>query len=457
MESTTQNNRQQRPEPPPSLKSALLEREAVGACLMQNDTIHVAMDAGLNADCFAYPTHRLLFERLRELYLAGGEINEVTVYDKLDTPLLESLGGRHGLYELLTAAGTGQHVGSTVAKLLELAERRRSWTALTEVNLGLEGGMEVAEALAPVRELFDERAAARSCRVASVRDVLVECLNALEKAVKCHELCGVPTGYPTLDAITGGLQPGGFYILGARPGVGKTAFALHTALAAARAGTRVLFATAEMSAAQLAERTIAMTAGVSLAPFRTPGVRPSKDLIHAVVKGVKELKELPLSYLETAARSAEAVADSIRAVHRRGELGLIVLDYLQRLRSDTVRAQASEVDNINAVSLLFSGLAKALGVPVLALAQLNRDCSRANRPPQAADLKGSSQIEQDADMVCLLHRPEVGLPFDADEKEREKVRGKVNLYVVKNRNSRECTIPMTFNGDCLLFRELPQG
>lgn len=457
METTTQNNRRQCLEPPPSLKSALLEREAVGACLMRNETIRAALDAGLNEDCFAYPTTRRLFERLRELYLAGEEINECTIYTKLDTPLLESLGGGHGLYELLNAAGTGLFVRATVAKLLKLAERRRAWTTVFEAQCGLEASMAVEEALAPVRRLADERAARRGCRVEAAQDVLPRSIDNLGKAMQQRELCGVPTGYRTLDTLTGGLQPGGFYILGARPGVGKTAFALNTALTAARSGTRVLFATAEMSSEQLVERAISMTARVSLAPFRTPGAPPSKALLHAVKKAVDVIKEIPLYYLETMSSSAEVVANAIRAEHRRGEVGLIVLDYLQRLRSDGIRAQASEVDNINAVSLLFSGLAKELGVPVIALAQLNRDCSRGNRPPQAADLKGSSQIEQDADMVCLLHRPEVGMPFDAGEEEREKVRGKVNLYVVKNRSSRECTIPMAFNGDCLLFHELPQA
>lgn len=457
METTTQNNRLQRLEPPPSLKSSILEREAVGACLLLNDSIRTALDAGLNADCFAYPTHRRLFERLRELYLAGEEINPATVYAKLDTPLLESLGGMHGLYELETAAGTGMLVGSTVAKLLALAERRRTWIAFTEMQLGLETGMEVTEAYAPVRKLLNERAAARSCRVSTAQEAAREAIGTLEKAMQCSGLCGVTTGYPTLDTLTGGLQPGGFYVLGARPGVGKTAFALHSALAAARSGTRVLFATAEMTAGQLAERSIAMTAGVSLAPFRTPGVQPSKSYLRAVLNAVKELQKPPLCYLESLERSAEDVADTIRAEHRRQKLGLIVLDYLQHLRSDSVRAQASEVDNINAVSLLFSGLARELGVPVVALAQLNRDCSKSKRPPQAADLKGSSQIEQDADMVCLLHRPEMDLPYDAGEEEREKVRGKVNLFVVKNRNGRLCSISMFFNGESLLFRELPQG
>lgn len=438
---------------PPALRSAILEREAVGACLMGEEIINNALDAGLNADCFAYPVHRQLFERLRELHLSGVDFNALTVYGMLDTPMLESLGGGHGLYELCTAAGTGLMVRFTVQKLLDLAEKRRSWLAVDKARCGLEGGMETARAMTPVRRLAED-AAATGCRIVSQREATELATHTLETALERDSLCGVTSGFPTLDTLTGGLQPDRFYVLGARPGVGKTAFALRTALAAAEAGTRTLFATAEMSAEQLMERAISMVGRVNLAPFRTPGLHPAPFIVKAVADAAMLINERPLAFLETAANSAEDVADAIRAEHRRQPLGLVVLDYLQRLKSGSPRAQASEVDNTAAVSLLFSTLAKSLHVPFLALAQLNRDCAKSNRPPQITDLKGSGQIEQDADMVALLHRPEVGLPPDTTPEDRDNARRKTCLYIVKHRHGPgESAIPLSFAADCTLFHE----
>ena len=439
---------------PPSLKSALLEREAVGACLMGGESLTGALDAGLNADCFAYPVHRRLFERLRELHLSGVDFSMLTVYGMLDTPLLESLGGIHGLYELSTAAGTGLLVRLTVKKLLDLAEKRRSWIAVDKARCGLEGGMDTAQAMTPVRRLAEDTAAATGCRILSQQEATSLAYHTLGSALQQDSLCGVTTGFPTLDSVTGGLQPDRFYVLGARPGVGKTAFALRTALAAAESGVRTLFATAEMSAEQLMERAISMVGTINLAPFRAPGQRPATFVLKAVNDAIRDINKRPLSFMETAANSAEDVAEAVRAEHRRQPLGLIVLDYLQRFKSGSPRAEASEVDNTAAVSLIFSTLATTLHVPILALAQLNRDCARSNRAPQLTDLKGSSQIEQDADMVVLLHRPEVGLPPDAPADDRAAARRKTCLYIVKHRHGcGECTIPLSFAADCTMFRE----
>lgn len=438
---------------PSSLKSALLEREAAGACLMGGESFSSALDAGLTADCFAYPVHRRLFERLRELHLSGVDFNMFTVYGMLDTPMLESLGGAHGLYEFCTAAGTGELVHFTVEKLLDLAEKRRSWIAVDKARCGLEGGMETAKALAPVRRLAEETAAT-GCRIVSQKEAAELASKTLKNAMEHDALCGVTTSFPTLDSITGGLQPDRFYVLGARPGVGKTAFALRAALAAAESGTRTLFATAEMSAEQLMERAFSMVGRVNLAPFRAPGQQPAPFVVKAVAEAARLINELPLLFLETAAGSAEDVADAIRAEHRRQPLGLVVLDYLQRLKSGSPRAQASEVDNTAAVSLLFSSLAKSLHIPFLALAQLNRDCAKSNRTPLITDLKGSGQIEQDADMVALLHRPEVGLPPDSSTDDRDNARSKTCLYIVKNRDgASEQTIPLSFAPSCTLFHE----
>lgn len=442
-------------EMPKELKNGALEREAVGACLMGGWVLVNALDAGLNADCFAYAVNRRLFKRLRQLHLSGKEFNEISVYGMLDNPLLESIGWREGMSRLLTEAGTGQHVCPAVEKLLALQERRRAWRALDMAQCAVLGGEELAKAMAPVRRQAEDAAvAARGCPIITPPEATALTLETLKAADKSDSLCGVTTGYETLDSLSGGLQPDRFYVLGARPGVGKTAFALRTTLAAAKADTRTIFVTAEMSAEQLMERAISMTGRINLAPFRTPGQHPAPFVVKAVADAVKFINGLPFAFMETAARSAEDVADAIRAEHRRQPIGLVVLDYLQRLKSDTPRAQASEVDNIAAVSLLFSTLAKSLHIPLLALAQLNRDCAKSNRAPQITDLKGSSQIEQDADMVALLHRPEVGLPPDASPDDRDNARRNTCLYIVKSRDgASEQTIPLSFAATCTLFHE----
>lgn len=432
-------------------RSCMLEREALGACLLGGDVMARALDAGMEEDCFTLPTHRRFIQRMLELHAEGNSLDLGSVYEKLEPSLLEALGGIGGIHDFMKDGCLGILVDRTVGKLLDLRRRRRAAEAMRRVYDGLSAGQDLELAMRPVLEWQEAdaeyaRGARRGC--ATLQEILPDVLKGLEEDMVSGRSGGVPTGIPALDALTGGLQPGRYYVLGARCGTGKTAFALNVALAAAKAGGRALFITAETCAAELVKRLVCIAGQVDLSflAARREG-RPTKRELSAVTNAVRLLKQWGnIAFLNAAGYSVEQVASLARAAHRRAPLSLLAVDYIQLLRSELPRAQGSEVDNIGEVSMELCRLAKAINVPMLALSQLNRDCAKNGRLPRMEDLKGCGQMEQDADMVLLLDRP---LPEGDAQAAPDR---RATLHIAKNRyGTAGGSIPLRFIGEHYTF------
>lgn len=445
---------QQPPHPPQDLEKHLLS-----ACLLDEKYLTRALDVGLSDGDFFTPGYKVLFRRMQERYRAGDPVTFTDFYSSLTESEIAGIGGTAGLAELAqpdAIISVSTMFDTNVSRLMSWRKSRRAWEAAREMQAGIEAGQNLDEAMRQVRELVEDEADDAGGYI-SGKDAFALAVHYLEAAVKAGGLAGVSSGFPSLDALTSGLQPGWYYVLGARTGVGKTAFAENIALNVARGGGRVLFVTAEMTPAELVQRAFSIAGQVSFAKWFTPEAMPSKEEMHNAAEAAKRVKRIidgaGMDFVDVAGRSVEAVADAIRAAHRREPLALVIVDYLQLLHSDTQRAQATEVDNLAAVSRSLRDLAKALGVPVLAVAQLNRDCTKNNRAPVVSDLKGSGQIEQDANVILLLHREEVGMSPEATDDEQEGVRGVAQIIVAKNRAGRTGAINMRFAGATYTFQE----
>lgn len=480
MEPNTHNGMpgQQPPHPPQDLEKHLLS-----ACFYDGECLGRALDAGLTDKDFFTPGYRVLFQRMRERYRAGDPVTFTDFYSSLTESEIAGIGGTAGLAELsqpnaITTVST--MFDTNVSRLMRWRKNRNAWEAAREMMAGIEAGQNPDEAMRTVRELAEAEANREADRFVTGLDAVRQMMVNLDAARKAGGLAGVTTGFPALDALTSGLQPGKYYVLGARTSVGKTALALNLAVAAARAGKRALFATAEMAPPELVERTASIIGQVSFAAWYTPGAQPTKEEIRQMTRAVQRTRMLMrgihadspqeaaqdvgnapldptatmLDFMDVSGLSVEAVADAIRAAHRREPLALVIVDYLQLLGTDTARAASTTVDNLSTVSRTLRDLAKSLNIPLMALAQLNRDSSKAGRAPLMVDLKGCGQIEQDANVIFLLHRPEAELPADTPEDEREKVRGVTYLNVAKNRAGRTGIINMHFTGATYTFKEI---
>jgi replicative DNA helicase len=253
---------------------------------------------------------------------------------------------------------------------------------------------------------------------------------------------GLVVGFRQFDALTGGLKPRQFIILAGRPGTGKTALAVCMAWQMVRAGSVVLFVTLEMGTTEIGLRCACVRTGLNYGRAEAFVLLTEAERsrhIHAI----GELERVPLAVAEDATTVAAVRQQARATVARLGSLDAIIVDYLQLMRSDAVKRGDSRVYEIGDISIELKALAREFDVPVIALAQLNRNIEHrsGDRRPQLSDLRDSGQIEQDADLVAFTHRDESA---PADERE---------LIIRKHRNGACATLLLRWEDECMRFSD----
>jgi replicative DNA helicase len=267
-------------------------------------------------------------------------------------------------------------------------------------------------------------------RVRALKPILKDVLEEMQRRFESGGLPGVPTGMPTLDTLTGGWQCGDLNLLAARPGVGKTALALNFMLAAAQAGKSVGFISAEQPAEQIAQRLIAIAGRVDAWKLRSPsGLREEQWAM--VTAGLVQLQDLPITIADDPSPTIERVMNYGRVM----ESDLIILDYAQR-----VKGPGTIYERVSAVAMGLKEMARSLSIPVLALAQINR---AGDGNAKMSNLKGSGDLEQEADSILILERND-------DDKQV------ATLTLEKNRHGPVGQINLRFNAACMHFGEAAQ-
>jgi replicative DNA helicase len=261
---------------------------------------------------------------------------------------------------------------------------------------------------------------------------------------KQEDISGVPTGFPTLDRVTYGWQPTDLIILAARPSVGKTAFALNLARSAALHPTKptgVAFFSLEMSAGQLVQRVLSAESGIMLEKI-SRGKLEDYEMQQLYSKGVTKLSEAPIFIDDTAGLNIFEFRAKARRLVNKHKVGLIIIDYLQLMSGSGENRNTNREQEISRISRDLKGLAKELSVPIIALSQLSRavETRKESKMPQLSDLRESGAIEQDADMVMFLYRPEY---YEITTNELgESNRGETHVRIAKHRNGSLETIKL---------------
>ncbi len=461
------------------------EMALLGAILANNLTFD-KVNEFLRPDHFADALHGRIYEAAGKLIERGQIANALTLKSLFDQdPALLEHGGAQYLARLAASVVTiinAEDYGRAIhdlhlrRQLIDLGEVMVNTAHDHDLDLPATGQIETAEEkLFRLAETGDTENGLRP-----LTEALTGAINMAEAAVKREgHVTGVTTGLVDLDKKLGGLQPSDLVILAGRPSMGKTALATNIAFNAALAhklapenGGRVAFFSLEMSAEQLATRILAEQTGISSDRIRRGEISRDDDFSRLVI-AAQDLQTLPMHIDDTPGLSVPAMRTRARRLKRRQGLGLIVVDYLQLMRSPAGLRSENRVQEVSEITRGLKAIAKELEVPVLALSQLSRAVEqRDDKRPQLADLRESGSIEQDADVVMFIFREqyyhERGEPKQRDDESSEKfaerhsrwlergerVHNVAEVNIAKQRHGPIGTVELYFDGMVTKFGNL---
>jgi len=436
-----------------------LEAEAAVLSSIIRDGVCAGEIAGrLPSAAFHSNAHRLIYEALLDLFHRRRGIDLVTLRDELERRgALEDAGGVVGLTDVATSV-------PSAANALEYAEIvRAKWLKRRLAAFGHETFLAASNGKAP-EELLPE-AQERLFQIVTdglsveegrplVPDLLVEAAERIDARQRGEDPNpGVKTGFATLDKMTGGLRPGNLIIIGARPSVGKTALGCSMARNFAASGTSVLFVSLEMSHEEITDRLLAIESGVDMHAMRSymtdVHVRKLNGAVARMEGGAQVTVVAPPS-LKPAQMRVLA-----RRYAAQGRADVVIVDYLQILTPDK-SGETRQVE-VAELSRQCKVMARELKVPVVVLSQLNRQVeTRDDRRPRLADLRESGALEQDADVVCLLHRPGYYAVQQAETLEERRAAmddTKAELNLCKQRNGPTGVIELEWRAGVMQFTE----
>jgi len=424
------------------------EQSVLGAMMLSKDAIADVVETIREGD-FYRPAHQAVYATVLDLYGRGEPADAVTVAAELTrTGDIGRIGGAPYLHTLVAMVPTAANAGYYARIVREQAILRRlveAGTRIVTMGYGAPGDVDdlVDRAQAEVYEVTERRT---SEDYAPLREIMDEALSEIEAiSNRGGEMVGVPTGFAELDKLTNGLHPGQMVILAARPAIGKSTLGLDLARAASiKNGLASVIFSLEMSRNEIVMRLLSAEAQVPLHHMRA-GTMSDADWTKLASKmGV--VSDAPLFIDDSPNMTLMEIRAKCRRLKQRHDLRLVIVDYMQLMTSGKrVESRQQEVSEFSRSLKL---LAKELGVPVVAISQLNRGPEqRTDKKPMLSDLRESGSLEQDADMVILLHRE------DFYEKESPRA-GEADFIVAKHRNGPTQTVTVAFQGHYSRFVDM---
>ncbi len=401
---------------------------------------------------FYSEANRTLYTHLRAMHDEGGRIDTTLVVERLkQAGQFEMVGGAAYLAEIMQLVPTAANATYYAEIVKNKATLRSLIHSSTEIlRDAYDETTDPREMLSLAEQkifaILDQRGGAET---SSIRDILQEAMLRIDARMK-HEraIGGIETGFRDFDTLTGGLHDSELVILAARPSMGKTALALNIAEnVAVSSAEGVLFVSLEMSSVELADRMLCSLAEVNGQRLRNGTI--SNEDRRKLVEKAAEMSQAPLFVDDTPSRTITEIAAAARRLKRKNGLGLVVIDYLQLIEPDNPRDPRQE--QVSKIARRLKGLARELKLPVLCLAQLNRqaEVTRDNRP-RLSHLRESGAIEQDADVVMFIHREEY---YQSNEEDRAKVAGQAELIIAKQRNGPIGEVKLQWHRDFTRFRD----
>lgn len=428
------------------------EVAVLGAMLLDKEAVPKVVEI-LDADCFYHDKHVRIYNAMMSMFERGVTIDLVSLSDQLQRDgTLEQVGGMYALTELTIRTVSAANVENHARIVLERFLKRQLIRVAGDIVRDCYD--ETTDALDEVdraeQRIFDvaEKRLRRSYvgMKRLTKDAIEKIFSMASK--ENDGITGVPTGFTELDKLLSGLQPSDLVIVAARPSMGKTAFALSIAREASRKGKSVGVFSLEMSAQQLVLRLISADSQIGLQALRSG--RLSQSEMHGLVTRIDDLMNANIYIDDSAGLSPVEFRAKCRRMKIEHKIDLVIVDYLQLMHAP--RAESRERE-ISMISHALKAVAKELQVPVMALSQLNRTLeARADKRPMLSDLRESGSIEQDADVVMFIHRPEYyKIATFEDGRSTENI---AEVIVGKQRNGPTGDIRLFYQKELAAFHDL---
>lgn len=438
-----------------------LEEAVLGAIMLEKEKLAEVLEIIQSVECFYVDANQKIYAAIRRLFDKGSPVDLLTVTEELrKSNELEIVGGAYYLTRLTMSVVSSAHVEAHARIVMEKFIQRE----LIRIS-----GNVIGDAYEDSTDVFDLLDKAESSlyeitdkhlrkNFKSLKDVLVATVHEIEENKnKKDDLTGVLSGYVPLDKLTSGWQKTDLIILAARPSVGKTAFALNLAMNAAMNSAKpypVAVFSLEMGAGQIVKRMLSAITEVPMESI-TRGRMEEHEFVQ-LTQRMNKLAKAPIYLDDQAALNIFELRAKARRLKQRHDIQLIIIDYLQLMQANTDKGGNREQE-ISKISRDLKALAKELDIPIIALSQLNRsvESRKESKVPQLSDLRESGAIEQDADLVMFLYRPEY-YGINNDEM-GQPVAGETHIHVAKHRNGSTDTVKVRFIKEYQRFVDLEEG
>jgi replicative DNA helicase len=425
------------------------EQSTLGGMLLSQEAVAEVFEMVSGSDFYA-PKHELIFNAILSLFGKGEPTDVIAVSDELNKQgNLVKAGGADYLHSLTSYVPTAANASYYAQIVAEKSILRRLIEAGTRIaQSGYESQGEVTDLVNQAQaEVYKVVSQTSKEDYVGLSDSIEAAIHEIETAQKRGgELTGIPTGFTDLDALTHGLHPGQLVIVAARPAVGKSTFALDIARAAAiKHNKATIFFSLEMGRAEIAMRMLAAESSIYLQSMRKGNLSEADWTRLAAIRG--KINDAPLYIDDSPNMSLVEIRAKCRRLAQQVDLKMVVIDYIQLMSSGKkVESRQQEVSEFSRALKL---LAKELGIPVVALSQLNRQTEQSkDKRPEISHLRESGSLEQDADVVVLLHREGIY------EKDHPRA-GEADLILAKQRNGPTGTVVVAFHGQYSRFVNMP--
>lgn len=434
---------------PPQAKD--LEEAVLGAIMLEKSAFDTVVEI-LKPECFYVEAHQRIYRAMQGLSNKSQPIDILTVAEELRfREELEMVGGAYYVTKLTNAVVSAANIEAHSRIILQKFIQRELIRISGEIiGDAYEDSTDVFDLLDDAEsKLFEITNNHLRKNFDTIDSVLVKAIQRIEDLRhKNEDVTGVPSGFPSLDRVTYGWQNTDLIILAARPAVGKTAFALNLARNAvmhASKSTPVALFSLEMSAGQLVQRILSAESEIWLEKIAR-GKLEEHEMKQLYARGIQRLAQAPLFIDDTPALNIFELRAKCRRLKNKHNIGMVIIDYLQLMSGTGENRNSNREQEISNISRNLKGLAKELNIPIIALSQLSRAVETrgagkdGNKMPQLSDLRESGAIEQDADMVMFLYRPEY---YDITQNEMgESNRGETHVRIAKHRNGSLETIKL---------------
>jgi replicative DNA helicase len=434
-----------------------LERAVLGALMLERDCLSLVVDI-LHPDSFYKEGHQEIYKAIKELFISSEPIDMLTVTNRLrKNGSLEKAGGAYGVTELTRGVNSSANIEFHARIISEMAIKRGIIRISSDVATKAYTDTVDAFALLEDNSVQLSSLAQRgtSSTVKGAKELLKETIEGIIDKSK-REVVGIPSGIKELDKLTGGWQDTELVILAARPGMGKTALALTCIRnAAIDYNTPTVFFSLEMSETQLFERLISAESEVDSTRIKKGNVAEYE--VNSIVNKTNKLGNAPIYIDDTPSLSILELRAKARRYKDKYGIKLIFIDYLQLMSGDRSNKNGNREQEVSQISRSLKALAKELNLPVIALSQLSRavESRGGDKRPQLSDLRESGSIEQDADMVMFLYRPEY-YGITEDENGLSMI-GVAEAIIAKHRGGSLENVAMKFIGKFMKFTDLEES